>query len=174
LEFKWSGTRTQLEIPRLPEWNHPFSNASAFAFGFFRYPFMTPFPRMTITPIVVPSAGTGAIVFGSTTSRPSRRRTGCPAAHGGGRARLSGCPTPASRRTPWTVHTRLRQAVGVGDADAELRHCRQDGGWWSSASSHDVDDTRQRENGVCRRGVDDGVQHDWSPTQVSHTLVGYS
>uniref|UniRef100_A0A0A9HD87 Uncharacterized protein n=1 Tax=Arundo donax TaxID=35708 RepID=A0A0A9HD87_ARUDO len=33
---------------------------------------MTPFPRMTISPIVVLSAGTGAIVLGSTTSRPSR------------------------------------------------------------------------------------------------------
>ena len=48
------------------------------------------------------------------------------------------------------------------------------GGAAPAVMSHDVDDTRQRENGVCRRGVDDGVQHDWCPTEVSHTLVGYS
>jgi hypothetical protein len=50
---------------------------------------------------------------------------------------------------------------------------RTEGARWGSASSHDIDDTRQGENGVGRRCVDDGVQDDRCPTEVSYSLVGY-
>ena len=43
------------------------SNDIAPSFGFFKYPFITVFPRSIISPIVLPSAGTGCMVSGSTT-----------------------------------------------------------------------------------------------------------
>ncbi|KAB8091453.1 hypothetical protein EE612_016934, partial [Oryza sativa] len=68
---------------------------------------------------------------------------------------------------------RLGQPVGVGDAETELRHGREHRRRRRGAGGHDVDDTRQGEDGVSRRSVDDGVEDNRCTTEVGHALVGY-
>lgn len=57
--------------PRSPEWNQPPRKASSVASGFLKYPSMTPSPRITTSPMVVPSAGTGAMSGSTTATSPT-------------------------------------------------------------------------------------------------------
>ena len=61
-----------------PERYQPPAKLACVVVGFLRYPFMIEWPRIMISPVVSPSAGTRANVSGSATMTSSTDRLGTP------------------------------------------------------------------------------------------------